>query len=399
MIHMMSNYPLISGDTRLSSSGSAPAAYFPVNASALTRELMTSHMTSSTSPPSHSAPAPTFLIDDILGKREREKRHERSSDRDNKHSDTELERDLESRRERDHERSERDRERDFTSRTRRDNNDSERLLSYDRDRKSERERDRERERDQHHYDRHSQLLSIAVPKPLPSPPPPSSHLTSEISRPTPINPAAIHTNALTTPTIYKPLPTMYDPAMLSQAYMNPHLSACQTSLMRQVVGNVGGLGGLPGYPRPDFPSIFESQYGPFSKAYHNRPFFWSPFLQRPLHKRKGGQVRFSNDQTLDLEKKFESQKYLSPPERKRLAKTLQLTERQVKTWFQNRRAKWRRLKQESPSPDNNGDKTADSGHDGDNCDVTDPCTSDENESLDGDDRDDVDDVIDVGQDA
>lgn len=51
---------------------------------------------------------------------------------------------------------------------------------------------------------------------------------------------------------------------------------------------------------------------------------------------------------MELEKKFENQKYLSPPERKRLAKVLQLSERQVKTWFQNRRAKWRRLKQENP---------------------------------------------------
>ena len=56
---------------------------------------------------------------------------------------------------------------------------------------------------------------------------------------------------------------------------------------------------------------------------------WAPFLQRPLQKRKGGQVRFSNDQTLELEKKFDAQKYLSPPERKKLAKLLQLTERQV----------------------------------------------------------------------
>ncbi|KAJ8013653.1 hypothetical protein DPEC_G00032040 [Dallia pectoralis] len=80
-----------------------------------------------------------------------------------------------------------------------------------------------------------------------------------------------------------------------------------------------------------------------------KPLLWSPFLQRPLHKRKGGQVRFSNDQTIELEKKFETQKYLSPPERKRLAKMLQLSERQVKTWFQNRRAKWRRLKQENPT--------------------------------------------------
>ncbi|PIK42665.1 hypothetical protein BSL78_20485, partial [Apostichopus japonicus] len=61
---------------------------------------------------------------------------------------------------------------------------------------------------------------------------------------------------------------------------------------------------------------------------HGKPFVWSPFIQRPLHKRKGGQVRFSNDQTMELEKKFENQKYLSPPERKKLAKLLQLSERQ-----------------------------------------------------------------------
>ncbi|NP_571009.1 hematopoietically-expressed homeobox protein hhex [Danio rerio] len=98
---------------------------------------------------------------------------------------------------------------------------------------------------------------------------------------------------------------------------------------------------------------FQRSVGDFAHALirHDplgKPLLWSPFIQRPLHKRKGGQVRFSNDQTIELEKKFETQKYLSPPERKRLAKMLQLSERQVKTWFQNRRAKWRRLKQENP---------------------------------------------------
>ena len=63
-----------------------------------------------------------------------------------------------------------------------------------------------------------------------------------------------------------------------------------------------------------------------------KPGLWSPFMQRPLHRRKGGQVRFSNDQSTELEKKFESQKYLTPPERKKLAKSLQLTERQVIYW-------------------------------------------------------------------
>ena len=51
----------------------------------------------------------------------------------------------------------------------------------------------------------------------------------------------------------------------------------------------------------------------------------------------GGQVRFTNEQTADLEKKFDSQKYLSPAERKKLAKTLQLSERQVRAADDERR--------------------------------------------------------------
>lgn len=121
-----------------------------------------------------------------------------------------------------------------------------------------------------------------------------------------------------------------------------------------------------------------------------------PYLQKAAQKRKGGQIRFTNDQTHALERKFETQKYLSPQERKKLAKVLHLTERQVpysihlrllsrsagqrayashsrlssfptyftcynlsfplghtehcvlqvKTWFQNRRAKWRRVRKD-----------------------------------------------------
>lgn len=65
--------------------------------------------------------------------------------------------------------------------------------------------------------------------------------------------------------------------------------------------------------------------------------------------RKGGQIRFTHNQTIELEEKFDRFKYLTPSERKRLAKKLDLSERQVKTWFQNRRAKWRRANESSSS--------------------------------------------------
>jgi homeobox protein HEX len=94
-------------------------------------------------------------------------------------------------------------------------------------------------------------------------------------------------------------------------------------------------------------------------------------------------VRFSNDQTLELETKFENQKYLSPSERKKLAKSLQLTERQVKTWFQNRRAKWRRLKQETPKGDHTDEKSVHGGiHSNDRMQLSGDESSDENDISD-----------------
>ena len=47
-------------------------------------------------------------------------------------------------------------------------------------------------------------------------------------------------------------------------------------------------------------------------------------------------------QLMGLEKKFEAHKYLSTPDRLELAKSLDLTQLQVKTWYQNRRMKWKK---------------------------------------------------------
>ena len=65
-----------------------------------------------------------------------------------------------------------------------------------------------------------------------------------------------------------------------------------------------------------------------------KSWLWNPYLQhRTPAKRKGGQVRFTNDQTVTLEKKFDRQKYLSPDERKTMAKLLHLTGKQVGFYF------------------------------------------------------------------
>ncbi|XP_045617782.2 homeobox protein Nkx-6.1 [Procambarus clarkii] len=60
-------------------------------------------------------------------------------------------------------------------------------------------------------------------------------------------------------------------------------------------------------------------------------------------RRRGGQVRFTSQQTRQLELCFTTTKYITPPQRKDIARDLHLHERQVKTWFQNRRAKWRKV--------------------------------------------------------
>ena len=57
-----------------------------------------------------------------------------------------------------------------------------------------------------------------------------------------------------------------------------------------------------------------------------------------------------------LEKNFAKQKYLSIPERLDLAKELDLTEQQVKTWFQNRRTKWKRQLSEQDKAEKEADE-------------------------------------------
>ncbi|CAG2102808.1 unnamed protein product [Medioppia subpectinata] len=59
-------------------------------------------------------------------------------------------------------------------------------------------------------------------------------------------------------------------------------------------------------------------------------------------KKRKSRTAFTNHQIFELEKRFLYQKYLSPADRDEIAQTLGLTNAQVITWFQNRRAKLKR---------------------------------------------------------
>lgn len=123
-----------------------------------------------------------------------------------------------------------------------------------------------------------------------------------------------------------------------------HEETCSSCSKRCVeCGFYPGFCPFPTYCYPHHSSVYMPRYS-YPLYRFSNPFLQSisPQKDNPwFHKRKTRTI-FTTAQLEILEERFSKQKYLSAAERVYLSMQLGLNTQQVKTWFQNRRTKWKK---------------------------------------------------------
>ncbi|XP_059223394.1 homeobox protein B-H2 [Stomoxys calcitrans] len=126
--------------------------------------------------------------------------------------------------------------------------------------------------------------------------------------------------------------------------LNCHYSGGGNSMTNghfNLSNNESSLDSSPYHNETDAPSSGPSQTPSHSNFLSDSKLNLVKSGRKPRRRR----TAFTHAQLAYLERKFRCQKYLSVADRSDVAETLNLSETQVKTWYQNRRTKWKRQNQ------------------------------------------------------
>ncbi|CAG5105307.1 Oidioi.mRNA.OKI2018_I69.chr1.g2011.t1.cds [Oikopleura dioica] len=99
------------------------------------------------------------------------------------------------------------------------------------------------------------------------------------------------------------------------------------------------------------PATLNPGLSPFGMFPYGLNPLWRMHLDHRVRKCRRSRTVFTEGQLLRLEREFDTKKYLSTSDRVGLAAELGLTQLQVKTWYQNRRMKWKKQNRSKLNPE------------------------------------------------